>query len=142
MTAPKSVEPRTKQCSQCKRVLPVDAFHRRRHYVRKGVRAACKECTAKTAKEAGFKPAEPAKERVRRKTRSLVERGELAPQPCEDCGTPNVQAHHPDYESEGAPKTVEWFCATCHAARHGKRPWTKQMDLLNWVRVKGAPKEP
>jgi len=121
MTVSKSPEPRTKQCSQCKRVLPVDAFHRRRHYVRKGVRAACKECTAKTAKETGFKPAEPAKERVRRKTRSLVERGELTPEPCKDCGSEDVQAHHPDYEGEGAFKTVCVFRSkpATHSAQSG-----------------------
>ncbi len=35
----------TKQCSRCKRVLPGSEFHKRRHYVRSGLRAACKDCT-------------------------------------------------------------------------------------------------
>ncbi|MFC1611323.1 hypothetical protein ACFL6C_10205 [Myxococcota bacterium] len=36
---------KTKRCTRCGRVLPIGEFHRRQHYVKSGVRAACKDCT-------------------------------------------------------------------------------------------------
>ncbi len=32
---------KTKRCTQCGRVLPITEYHRRQHYVRSGIRAAC-----------------------------------------------------------------------------------------------------
>lgn len=42
-------------------------------------------------------------------------RGWLEPQPCESCGSVDVQKHHTDYSK---PLDIEWLCAPCHQAHH------------------------
>jgi hypothetical protein len=34
---------------------------------------------------------------------------------CEDCGDPDTEAHHPDYDR---PMVVRWLCRKCHKAEH------------------------
>ena len=124
---------KTKKCTQCGRVLPITEFHRRQHYVRRGVRAACKDCTREAAKEARKKrPGErdQNKERVRAETHRALRKRELKPQPCRICGDLNTQTHHPEYEGEEAHLRVEWLCPRHHALAHGKRAWTKQAELF------------
>lgn len=49
-------------------------------------------------------------------TNTLIARGELIPQPCEDCGaTEEIQAHHDYYDK---PREVRWKCKGCHRKRH------------------------
>lgn len=45
--------------------------------------------------------------------------GKLHRQPCEICGQPKAQAHHPDYS---APLGVKWLCEPCHRAEHRRQP--------------------
>jgi hypothetical protein len=122
-----------KRCSSCRQDLPVTSFHRRRHYVRGGVRAACRACTSATARErrddVGVKH-DRQKEMVRARTRAAVARGALVPGRCADCGTTAVEAHHPNYDHVDAHLHVEWLCRLHHAARHGKHMWTRQLDLI------------
>jgi len=97
------------------------------------VRAACRECTttkAKARREVAGDHHDHDKELVRARTRSAIARGLLTPAPCIDCGGLDVEAHHPDYVREDAHLVVEWLCRLHHAARHGKRPWTRQLDLV------------
>lgn len=135
MTAAES-DARTKVCSSCSQALPLDAFHRRRHYVTTTVRAACKACTAKSvaaAREAARgKPTteeQRLKERVRARTARAVVRGELIPLPCAVCGSDESEAHHPSYVVEDAHLKVEWLCRDHHMTTHVKAPWGKQMPL-------------
>lgn len=52
-------------------------------------------------------------------TRSAIRRGILTRQPCEVCGDPNAEAHHPDHRD---PLRVIWVCRSHHKALHsGKR---------------------
>jgi len=44
-----------------------------------------------------------------------VRRGAVTKQPCEQCGSGSVQAHHDDYSQ---PLAVRWLCAAHHAAEH------------------------
>lgn len=126
-----------RRCSICARDLPAigpeGAFHRRRHYVRAGVRAACKDCTREAnrrARAAGKHSVDPRKQRVRRLTHAAIARGELVPEPCEVCGELNVQAHHPSYEGDDAHVEVRWLCRKHHALLHGQRAWTNQLELF------------
>ena len=121
-----------KPCSGCHRALPLTSFHRRRHYVLGGLRAACRDCTATKAKsrrdDVGVVH-DHQKELVRGRTRSAIARGLLVPGCCADCGDINVEAHHPDYERPDAHLHVEWLCRLHHAGRHGKRSWTRQLEM-------------
>lgn len=45
-------------------------------------------------------------------------RGHLSPEPCQNCGNPEVEMHHPDYD---VPLAVIWLCRPCHLARHVTR---------------------
>lgn len=42
-------------------------------------------------------------------------RGKLLPQPCEDCGSEDVEKHHDDYSK---PLAVVYLCRACHLNRH------------------------
>lgn len=42
-------------------------------------------------------------------------RGALVPQPCEVCGTKDVEKHHPDYSK---PLEVKWLCRDHHLELH------------------------
>jgi hypothetical protein len=127
---------RTRTCSRCERELPLESFHRRRHYVSTSVRSACRDCTAKTvaaAREAlGSRPStelERLKERVRARTARAVARGEITRAPCEVCSDPNSEAHHPSYEGPDAHRDVHWLCRDHHMTTHIRRAWGRQLAL-------------
>ena len=44
--------------------------------------------------------------------------GELRPEPCEVCGSTEVDAHHDDY---ARALDVRWLCRTHHSQQHGLR---------------------
>jgi hypothetical protein len=48
-------------------------------------------------------------------TRSALRRGLLERRPCEVCGDPKSDAHHPDYNR---PLLVRWLCRRHHRAAH------------------------
>jgi hypothetical protein len=130
----------TKRCSVCAEALPTSSFHRRRHYVHSGVRAACQACTSRKAQARRRALAarqieargafELRKNLVRARTRAAVRRGILHPTPCLVCQAENVEAHHPDYLADDAHLNVEWLCRLHHAEKHGTKPWVKQLDLF------------
>jgi hypothetical protein len=43
--------------------------------------------------------------------------GKLIRQPCEVCGAPKSEAHHPSYEK---PLYVRWFCKKHHENEHAR----------------------
>jgi ribosomal protein S27AE len=50
-------------------------------------------------------------------TSNAIRDGRLVPQPCEKCGSENVEAHHDDYSK---PLDVRWLCRKHHLEHHGK----------------------
>jgi hypothetical protein len=48
-------------------------------------------------------------------TRGAVQRGLLEREPCQVCGDPKVDAHHPDHTR---PLEVVWLCRRHHKAEH------------------------
>lgn len=141
----------TKRCTRCNQEKPLGEFHKRRHYVRAGVRSACKACTStihtstRSARldEGVAQPRSPAsraerahdpdfrqKNRVRMRTRRAIAAGLLVPGPCAECGDKDVQAHHESYEGPRAHLQVTWLCREHHSRAHGRRNWTRQLALL------------
>jgi hypothetical protein len=121
-----------KRCTACLQDLPLTDFDRRRHYVQSGVRAACRACTrakAKAKRQTTTTTTNRTRDTVRARTRAAIARGVLVPGPCTVCGDLRVEAHHPDYERDDAWAHVEWLCRLHHAARHGRHPWTRQLEL-------------
>lgn len=48
-------------------------------------------------------------------TNVLIRRGHLIPQPCEVCGSLDVQPHHTNYDD---PRAVRWHCKAHHLDEH------------------------
>ena len=58
-------------------------------------------------------------EQIKAKTlvNSAIRKGILIRQPCQDCGHPKTQAHHPDYSN---PLEVQWLCSVHHGLTRKK----------------------
>jgi excisionase family DNA binding protein len=83
-------------------------------------RSACKACRNICARVTRTRHSEMTDEqRQRANARSYANvyqrRGDLKPQPCEACGSPDAEKHHDDY---GKPLMVRWRCRACHLALH------------------------
>lgn len=64
-------------------------------------------------------------------------RGKLIPQPCQICGSADVEMHHPDHE---LPLQVAWLCRACHLDWHAF--WRRvSAEAWQWwtSRVAGEP---
>lgn len=102
------VEPSEKPCSRCGQPRA------------QGYHSYCRICRNQYAREHRPKRREMTEEARRRAncrsyTKTLIARGTLIPQPCEDCGAMKVQAHHDDYSK---PRQVRWKCKNCHRRHH------------------------
>jgi ribosomal protein S27AE len=47
-----------------------------------------------------------------------IRKGKIKKEPCSNCGNPEVQAHHEDYDK---PLEVVWLCKDCHVELHTQR---------------------
>ena len=117
-----------KACSACGEVRPISAFHRRNYHVRSGHRAACKRCVRDYERKRE-RVRDRKKERIRARTRAAVAKGILKIRGCGVCGRQEVEAHHPSYDGPMAHLEVEWLCQRHHHLVHGKRDWTRQLEL-------------
>lgn len=57
----------------------------------------------------------PDRTRARAETREAIRIGAITRQPCEVCGDPKSEAHHPDYAK---PLEIKWLCRTHHHQEH------------------------
>ena len=57
----------------------------------------------------------PVKIGARVAVRAAKIKGQILQTPCEKCGNPDSQAHHPDYNK---PLCVKWLCIACHQEEH------------------------
>jgi hypothetical protein len=129
---------RTKQCFKCDAVLPITNFYRH-PMMGDGHLGKCKACARydvrqnRKARLAHYteydrqRSKDPARIRAIRMTRTTkkrrasiavhnaVKRGKMTKLPCEVCGNPKSEAHHPDYDK---PLDVMWLCRKHHADIH------------------------
>ena len=80
----------------------------------------CRECHAANMRKTRPKHRELTPEQRKRAncrsyTNTLITRGKLIREPCEECGAEPAEAHHPDYDN---PRLVHWKCLACHRAHH------------------------
>jgi hypothetical protein len=57
--------------------------------------------------------------KVSHKVHHALKSGTLAKAPCEKCGSPKAESHHPDYSK---PLKVQWLCRKCHHLEHHRNP--------------------
>lgn len=62
-----------------------------------------------------WKRANPQKVWAHQALRSAKRRGLVIQEPCEECGDPNAEAHHDDYDR---PMCVRWLCRRHHVRLH------------------------
>lgn len=129
-----------KRCFRCGRVLALDEFYRHPQMT-DGHLGKCKDCTKADAsnnyrarkpermeyeRERNTRPERkaaradyqrehrtrhPEHSRARALVSYHVRAGHLVRQPCEKCGSPKSQAHHPDHSK---PLDVQWLCLVHH----------------------------
>ena len=69
-------------------------------------------------RQARWRKQRPGKYRAHLAVQRALNAGRLEKLPCEICGNPKVDAHHPEYRS---PLKVEWLCRRHHIQRHQQR---------------------
>lgn len=69
----------------------------------------------KTRYNRNYNARHPEKRAAHKAVERAMERGEMIPSPCEQCGDEKSQAHHHDYSK---PLDVTWLCYSCHMAHH------------------------
>ncbi len=74
------------------------------------------EKNANRIKHRDLSPAAKKRAHCRSYAKTLIARGMLIPQPCEDCAaTDRIESHHDDYDQ---PRQVRWKCHDCHVKHH------------------------
>lgn len=129
-----------KACFKCGRTLPLDAFYRH-PATADGHLGKCKDCTKRDVRERsaltklaraayerkrGLRPERkraaarynrqgrarhPQHFRARGAVAHALKAGRLVRKPCEVCGNPKAEAHHPDHSR---PLDVQWLCVPHH----------------------------
>lgn len=151
-----------KKCNTCGLTKPFDDYYAQPGTTPNGRQARCKECTKRAvrinyrqnkehyqaydrsrtqsperkAKACEYQRRRRVNQAEKYKARyavgNAVRDGRLVVQPCEVCGSAEVQAHHEDYSK---PLEVMWLCFEHHRARHGQ-----QADATDGVRTLDATK--
>jgi hypothetical protein len=62
-----------------------------------------------------FKARHPERIRAKDAVNNALKRGKLVRKPCEVCGNPRTDGHHPDYSK---PLEVQWLCQCHHIELH------------------------
>lgn len=117
--------------NKCKECTKADA--RRQHYknmadpqwvakerARQRIKEASRRVLGKSSpckpeSKNAWRKRNPHKSRAQVRVGRAVRKGALLRQPCEVCGSANVQAHHDDYTR---PLEVRWLCAKHHSEYH------------------------
>lgn len=92
----------------------------------------CKECHAENMRNNRPKHSElPDEKRKKANARSYAnsekQRGKLIQEDCVECGSPDSQMHHEDYDK---PLQVTWLCRECHLNLHEAEDEIKEQKRL------------
>lgn len=108
-----------------------------------GYCAACRAAYMRAYRAAGREQPMDDEARRRHNARKLVamrvRRGTMQRQPCEGCGSPQVEAHHDDYAQ---PAAVRWLCRRCHRRHHRQAGTTPKRPQGVAARAQGATSAP
>jgi hypothetical protein len=107
-----------KVCKRCGKEKPLEAFYAQVGNL-DGRQGKCIECArayanARTAANPGLDKRSFRHPGAKRLRAHNVVRG-LEPEPCEVCGDPAAEKHHPDYDR---PLLVRWLCKVHHGELH------------------------
>ena len=80
-------------------------------------RAIGRQSPCKIESKNAWRKRNPIKSRAQIRVAYAVRKGALVRQPCQVCGSTNVQAHHDDYSR---PLDVRWLCVKHHNEHHVK----------------------
>lgn len=69
----------------------------------------------KTIYNRAYQARNPEKRLAHKLVEGALNSGDMKKHPCEFCGSPDVHAHHADYDK---PLDVNWLCCSCHARVH------------------------
>lgn len=122
------IKVKSKQCRDCKRVLPISRFYVKEHRpTATRYFSRCKKCyylwVYKRDKACGYKH-HGLKQRhgpARYQLREAVKVGKVVKsKTCHQCGKQpllarNLHGHHPDHSK---PLEVVWLCGSCHRKEH------------------------
>lgn len=94
----------------------------------------CADCHAAYMRK--WRKAHPLSEEARKRDNArsyagvMKRRGAIAALPCQKCGAPDAEMHHPDHE---LPRYVIWLCRTCHLAWHAHWRDVARRTFLSWL---------
>lgn len=109
MTPPK--EHRT----SCEKHLALFGVYSRDRTNRRRVAGLCLKCGRKPEDGRAWCLGCRSKGRAHRVVRWAIKAGKLQRQPCQRCGSPRAEAHHPNYSQ---PLNILWLCTKCHHGEH------------------------
>lgn len=106
----------------------------REQMIDEAVRAGQRPKASKRSR-AMLSPEQRAKDNARSYAGVYKRRGVLVPKPCEECGEPDSEMHHPDYSK---PLEVVWLCRPCHHALHKAQevhgaPVARRTSTFGWI---------
>lgn len=114
-------------CSCCKESKLMNFFNRKANSP-KGIDCYCKECNRNKNRKyrqenkeylsnyvKQYRENNPEKYKAHYTLQNAVREGHIEKQPCNVCGSINVEAHHEDYSK---PLDIIWLCRRCHIAVH------------------------
>lgn len=107
------------KCKKCSRRDAIESRQKRVEYYREYDRRRFQDPERREyvlQKNAERRKRDVLKTKTRAATRRAIRSGKLVPQPCEECGSREVQAHHTDYSK---PLKVRWLCFVHHRMEHG-----------------------
>ena len=88
-------------------------------------RALCEKCQ-RECRRLKDRSVFPEKKRAYRIVRQALKSGRLQRQPCEVCGSSDVQAHH---DNHWKPLDVRWLCRSHHTMAHNKLPHEAREEM-------------